>query len=129
MTERQSEGPSFSVEMGSDNIPRLRLTLGAKEFPLPVSVEQCAQLGQALLAASSLGQVANATAAPGAPIVNALHPAKKWRTGRMPNNGRPVLFLTTAAGAELGFVLTPEAAKACAEALYKLGPLPDTITF
>ncbi|BCM83634.1 hypothetical protein [Methylobacterium indicum] len=101
---------------------RLRLEIATKSIPVPISGEQAALLGRALLAAS----VRLAVAPDGEGTVEPCDlPVAAWRTGLVRDHRLVVLMLDLPGGGSARFQLHPAMATGCGQALHDSGIVFD----
>ncbi|MDR7037777.1 hypothetical protein J2X36_002528 [Methylobacterium sp. BE186] len=113
----------LSVEAGPPNSVQIQVHAGGKNIALPISPNQAAILGQALLAASVLCDPRCSSVAPGSKISNGRLPAASWRVGAIDHGARPILDVRLVSGAVLSILLTPSSAIECGEQLQMMGRL------
>lgn len=115
-----SPGIEFSVEF-EDGSLFLKVSVGQKTVPVPVTPEQAAVLGPALLAASVLANGPGGEKPPEGAVEGRTLPVSAWQTGLIKDVGAAVLIADLAGGAQLTLQFTPALAVGCGEALLKTG--------
>lgn len=120
-TEPAKTQPSivFAVEVGAENQPSMKVKVGEKEIPLPLSAAQAGELGRALLAASAV--CSSPSPHPqGTRVDNCHFPILKFGTGRSTANGLPLLIVEVPGGIQLTLQFDAELARKCGASLADL---------
>lgn len=116
---------SFAAVVGEDNQVLLKARSPHGETALPLSGEQAARLGRALLTASvALGAGAGRPPA-GTAVDDCQFPVLRWTAARSNRNGLPLVVATLPGGVSLTLQLDDQTLVQCAESLMKLSQTPS----
>lgn len=107
---RSRPGIEFTVEVGTDGEPRLRITAGGHDFPMQLTSAQAAELGQALLTASVICHPKPNSLMEGMLIPEAPLPLVRWAAGRSRATGLAIAQMETRGGTTLRFKMHPQTA-------------------
>lgn len=118
MTTSPSIEFSVAFEEGSLS---LNVSVGPKTVPVPMTPEQAAVVGPALVAASVLANGPDGERPPDGAIEGRTLPVSGWQTGFIKDLGAAVLIVDLPGGAQLTLQFTPALAAGCGAALLKTG--------
>lgn len=112
---------SFSAEVGEGDVVKLAARSPHGETSLPLSAEQAALLGRALITASVATHAGTARPAPGTKVEDCQIPVLRWTASLSRHNSLPLVTVTIPGGLTLTLQIPTNAIVRCGESLVRLG--------
>ncbi|MGV6872443.1 hypothetical protein ACUSIJ_07095 [Pseudochelatococcus sp. B33] len=113
-------GLSFAAVVGEDDQVLLKARSSHGETALPLSGEQAALLGRALLTASVALRAGASRPPVGTPVDDCQFPVLRWVAARSNRNGLPLISVVLPGGIGITLQLEDQTLAQCGESLVKL---------